>query len=141
MLDRIRERTRIGSSRAGAKSQRRVTRREREDRQKRLLYIATGVAGVVVILALLVGAAYQYYFYPRSEVASVNGDKIERRDYWKVRELQLRQNLAQISQQYQITQPDQRPQLEQQAQEIQTELDDLRGADLRDAVLSDAVLR
>lgn len=136
MLDRIRERARIGVSRPGARPQRRVTRHEREERQKRLLYIATGVAGAVVILALLVGASYQYYFYPRGAVASVNGKKIERRDYWKVRELQLRQNLAQISQQYQITQPDQRAKLEQQAQTIQTELNDIRGADLAEDTLS-----
>jgi len=136
MLERIRDRARSGLNRSGAQSQRRVTRHEREERQKRLLYIATGVAGVVVILALLVGAAYQYYFYPRGAVASVNGQDIERRDYWKVRGLQLRQNLAQISQQYQITPADQRPQLEQQAQEIQDELDDLRGADLAEDTIS-----
>lgn len=136
MLDRIRERARIGGSQSAAGSKRRVTRREREDRQKRILYLATGIAGAVVILALLVGAAYQYYFYPRSAVASVNGEKIERRDYWKVRELQLRQDLAQISQQYQFAQPDQRPQLEQRAQTINDELADVRGAKLAEDTIS-----
>jgi len=136
MLDGIRERARNVFSRSGAQPQRRVTRREREDRQKRLLYIATGIAGAVVIIALVVGASYQYYFYPRSAVATVNGTKIERRDYWMVRGLQLRQNLAQLNQQYQMTQPDQRPQLEQQAQTITDELKDVRGAALAEDTIS-----
>jgi len=136
MLDRFRERIRPGGSQTASRQARRVTRREREERQQRLLYLAAGIAGAVVIVALIVGAAYQYYFYPHGTIASVNGTDIQRRDYWKVRGLQLRQNLAQISQQYQITSADQRPQLEQQAAEIQAELDDLRGADLAEDTLS-----
>jgi parvulin-like peptidyl-prolyl isomerase len=88
-----------------------------------MLYIIAGAAAAIVIVVLLVGVAYQYYFYPNHAVASVNGDKITRSDYWKVRGLQLRQNIAQLSQQMQFVSADQQTQIQQQIQDAQTELD------------------
>ena len=135
MRDRIRNRTQPASGTTA----RRVTRMEREARQQRLLYIITGIAAAVVVTALLAGAAYQYYFYPRGALASVNGDEIQRRDYWKVRGLQLRQNIAQLSQQFQFTQPDQQPQIQQQIQQAQAELTDVRDAPVSQDTLSNMV--
>jgi parvulin-like peptidyl-prolyl isomerase len=108
-------------------------------RQQRLLYITAGAAAAIVIVVLLVGAAYQYYFYPNHALASVNGDKITRSDYWKVRELQLRQNIAQLSQQMQFVSADQQTQIQQQIQTAQTELNDVRGASVAEDTLSSMV--
>ena len=93
MLDRIRNRIRPATPARGkttASRQRRISRREREARQRQLLYFGAAVAGTVAVVALLVGAFYTYYWQPREDIATVNGQDIERRDYWKVRELVLR---------------------------------------------------
>ncbi|HUG14721.1 MAG TPA: peptidylprolyl isomerase [Thermomicrobiales bacterium] len=120
----------------GVPRQRHVSRRERELRQRRILYAFTALAGAVVILALVVGASYQYYFLPRQTLASVNGEDIQRRDYWMVRELVLRQNIAQISQQLQFTPEGQREQLSQQIQAAQVELEDVEGAPINAETLA-----
>ena len=94
MMDRIRSRVRPDTGRPAIARQRRSSRRERELQQRRLLYIGTGVVGVLAVLVLIGGAAYQYYFLPRQDLATVNGEAIERRDYWKVRHLQLSQQIV-----------------------------------------------
>jgi parvulin-like peptidyl-prolyl isomerase len=143
MLDRIRiQLRRLAGHDVGPRGvvrQRHVSRRERELRQRRMLYIFTAVAGTVVILALIIGTSYQYYFFPRQTLATVNGDDIQRRDYWKVRELVLRQNIAQLSQQAQFTPEGQRDQLIQQIQTAQVELEDVQGASVNAETLAGMV--
>ena len=102
-----------------------MTRREKEHRQRQLLLLFTGVAAVIVILALAIGAFYQYYWFPRQTVASVNGTEIRRIDYMKVRNYQIRQEIAQVSQQLQTAQPDQQPQIQARIGLLQEELADL----------------
>jgi parvulin-like peptidyl-prolyl isomerase len=132
MIDRFRERVRprVGSQSVarGMTRQRHMSRREREHRQRQLLYIFTAIAGAIVIVSLVVGASYQYYFYPRQVLASVNGQEIQRRDYWKVRELQLRQDIAQQAQQLQFMPSDQAEQIRQSITIAQQELEDVPGA-------------
>lgn len=144
MMDRIRNRVRPDTGRPDTgrpaiARQRRVSRRERELQQRRLLYIGTAVVGVLAVVILLGGAAYQYYFYPRQDLASVNGEAIERRDYWKVRELQLRQQVAQLSQQYQFVSSDQQPQVLQRIQDASAELQDVQGAPVSSDTLATMV--
>ncbi|MEX2314182.1 MAG: SurA N-terminal domain-containing protein, partial [Thermomicrobiales bacterium] len=139
MMDRIRSRVRPGAGQPAIARQRRTSRRERELRQRRLLYIGTGVVGVLAVLILIGGAAYQYYFYPRQDLASVNGKAIERRDYWKVRNVQLRQQFAQISQQYQFVPADQQPELQQRLTLISEELEDVEGAPVASDTLATMV--
>lgn len=144
MLDRIRNRFRpepqpATGKRAHAARPRRVSRREREAKQRRLLYIVTGVAGAVVLVALIAGASYQYFFYPRHALATVNGEKITRSDYWKVREVQLRQNMAQLQSQLQFASGDQATQLQQQLALAQAELNNIRDAPVSSETLGDMV--
>ncbi len=136
MIDRIRSRVRPAASQPAIARQRRTSRRDREMQQRRLLYIGTAVVGVLAVLILLGGAAYQYYLFPRQDLASVNGEEIERRDYWKVRNVQLRQQVAQLSQQYQFVSADQQPQLLQRIQEASVELEDVEGADISSDTLA-----
>lgn len=144
MLERIRNRFRpepepaVGK-RARAVRPRRISRREREARQRRLLYIATGIAGAVVVVALIAGASYQYIIYPRHALASVNGENITRREYWKVREVQLRQNMAQLQSQIQFASGDQVTQLQQQLQLAQAELSNIRDAPVSAETLGDMI--
>lgn len=144
MLERIRNRVRpepepaVGK-RARAARPRRVSRREREARQRRLLYIVTAVAGAVVVVALIAGASYQYIIYPRHALASVNGEKIQRSEYWKVREVQLRQNMAQLQSQLQFASGDQATQLQQQLGLAQAELSNVRDAPVSSETLGDMI--
>jgi parvulin-like peptidyl-prolyl isomerase len=133
MIDRIRDRVRPaagpqGAGRGAATRQRHMSRREREHRQRQMLYAFTAIAGLIVIVALVWGASYQYYFYPRQVLASVDGQEIERRDYWKVRELQLRQNIAQQLQQMQFMPAEQQQSIQQSILIAQEELEDVPGA-------------
>ncbi len=128
MMDRIRSRVRPDAGQPAIARQRRTSRRERELQQRRLLYIGTGVVGVLAVLILIGGAAYQYYFLPRQDLATVNGEAIERQDYWKVRHLQLNQEVAQLSQQYQFVSADQQPEILERIQAASLELEDVEGA-------------
>ncbi len=139
MMDRIRSRVRPDAGRPAIARQRRSSRRERELQQRRLLYIGTGVVGVLAVLILIGGAAYQYYFLPRQDLATVNGEAIERRDYWKVRHLQLSQQIAQLSQQYQFVSADQQPEILQRIQDATVELDDIEGAPVASDTLATMV--
>jgi len=139
MMDRIRSRTRPDAGRPAIARQRRTSRRERELQQRRLLYIGTAVVGVLAVLILLGGAAYQYYFYPRQDLASVNGEAIERDEYWKVRDVQLRQQVAQLSQQYQFVSADQQPELLERIQSASLELEDVEGAPIASDTLATMV--
>lgn len=121
MLDRFRSR---GSS-ADATPRRHLTRREKEHQQRQLLLIGTGIAAAVVVLALAIGAFYQYFWFPRQTVASVNGTEIRRSDYMKVRNYQIRQEIARLSQQMQTAQADQQPQMQASLTQLQQELANL----------------
>lgn len=99
-----------------------MTRREREHRQRQLLLLFTGVAAFVVVLALAIGAFYQYYWFPRQTLASVNGTEIRRSEYMKVRGYEIRQEFAQLSQQLQFAQADQQPQMQARLAQLQEEL-------------------
>jgi parvulin-like peptidyl-prolyl isomerase len=95
--------------------------------------------GVIAIAALVGGAVYQYWLLPRQDLATVNGDTVERRDYWKVRGLQLRQNVAQLQQQISFTPADQQPQIQQQITDALEELDNVEDAPIASDTLASMV--
>jgi hypothetical protein len=120
MIDRVRL---WFASRTGRNSRRRhVSRREREETQRRLLIIGISIAAIVLVVVLSAGAFYQYVYLPRESLASVNGDKITRGDYWKVRKLDLLNQVSQYSQIAQFSTGDQATQYQNLAQQAQTEL-------------------
>ena len=123
MLDRFRSRGGPGP----AAPRRHLTRREKEHRQRQMLLIGTGVAAAIVVLALVIGAVYQFVWFPRQSIASVDGTEIRRSDYVKVRSYNIRQEIARLSQQVQTAQPDQQPQMQARLTQLQEELRDLDG--------------
>lgn len=129
MLDRIRG-LRGSDSGPGGARQRHVTRREREHRQRQLLIIFTGVAAVVVVLALLIGAFYQYFWFPRQTIASVNGTEIRQVDYIKMRKYLVLQENARLSQQIQTASQEQVPQMQARLAMLQQEFNDLDDGDV-----------
>lgn len=134
MLDRIRSRVGLGGDSvrgSGARTpERHLTRREREHRQRQLLLLFTGVAALIVVLALAIGAFYQYFWLPRQTLASVNGTEIRRSEYLKVRGYEIRQEFAQLSQQLQFAQADQQPQMQARLAQLQQELAALEDGDV-----------
>lgn len=107
----------------GRKGPRRhVSRREREEAQRRLLIVGIAVVAVVLVVVLSAGAFYQYIYLPRETLASVNGHKIARGDYWKVRKLDLLNQVSQYSQIAQFSSGNQATQYQNLAQQAQTEL-------------------
>jgi len=120
MIDRVRLWL---ASRTGRNSRRRhVSRREREEAQRRLLIIGISIAAIVLVAVLSAGAFYQYVYLPRESLASVNGVKITRGDYWKVRKLDLLNQVSQYSQIAQFSTGSQATQYQNLAQQAQTEL-------------------
>lgn len=88
----------------GGRDRRRVSRREREQRQRRYLIIGMiAVASLVGIIALASSLNY-YVLEPNGTVANVNGQNITRADYWKVRRNALLDRLQQYAFQGQLGQ-------------------------------------
>ncbi len=96
---------------------RRLSRRDRELRQRRILLVSMLSVTALVGLLLVGGALYEYGFRPREVLATVNGYEIRRGDYWKMRRYSL---LNQIRQ-YQFFAA-QNPQYAAQIQQLQREL-------------------
>ena len=55
-------------------------------------------------------ALNEYFLKPRAVLASVNGVEIRRRDYWKVRSVELVNQVNQYTQFSQMVDPSQQPQ-------------------------------
>lgn len=120
MLDRIR--IWFAKVTGRSTSTRRISRREREESQRRLLIIGISITAIVLVVVLSGGAFYQYIYYPGQTLASVNGSKISRRDYWKVRKLDLVNQVAQYSQMAQYATGSQATQYQSLAQQAHAQL-------------------
>lgn len=112
-----------GDDRGLLQQPRRVSRREREARQRRILLAAMATVTASVLLLLVGGALYDYVIIPRQTLATVNGTTIRREDYWKQRRFSL---ISQI-QQYQFFAA-QNPQYASFVQQLQRELPQVRQA-------------
>ena len=104
-------------------SQSRQSRRDRELRQRRILFITMGVVTAAVVLLLVGGALREFVLLPRESLAGVNGTTITRGDYWKYR----RYSLLQQIQQYQFFAA-QDPQYQTYVQQLQTQLTTVKTA-------------
>jgi parvulin-like peptidyl-prolyl isomerase len=62
-------------------SKKELSRREREERQKRMLYIAGGIVLAAIVLVLGFGLYQEYIVKPSSPVATVAGQPISTREY------------------------------------------------------------
>src|SRR6476620_6510584 len=106
-----------GSRRDQFASQQRTSRRDKELRQRRFLYITMAVVTVAVVALLAGGSIWEFVIQPRQTLASVNGTNISRSDYWKYR----RYSLLQQIQQYQFF-AGQDPQYQTYVQQLQSQL-------------------
>lgn len=137
MIDRIRQLFR--SRRATSYNRRRVSRREQEEFRRKLVIIGVSAAALILIVILAVGALYQYIYLPNQSLASVNGHKISRSDYWKVRKLSLINQIQQYSQIAQYSSGDQATQYQQLAQQAQQQLQTVQSDPVDSATVSQMV--
>lgn len=77
---------------------RRVSRREREAKRQRQIRWAVGLAAAAVLAVLVGFATYDYIVKPRQVLATVDGTRIRREDYWKYRKLELYNQFVQYTQ-------------------------------------------
>ncbi len=98
-------------------TQQRTSRRDKELRQRRFLYITMAVVTVAVVALLAGGSIWEFVVQPRQTLAAVNGTNISRSDYWKYR----RYSLLQQIQQYQFF-AGQDPQYQTYVQQLQSQL-------------------
>jgi parvulin-like peptidyl-prolyl isomerase len=118
-------------------SQRRISRRERENRQRRQLYIGLAIAAVLSVVIIAGFALNEYFIKPRAVLASVNGVEIRRRDYWKVRSVDLINQVNQYNQFAQLVDASQQQQYLTLAQQAASELDTVWGStSIDDATLT-----
>ena len=130
---------RPGSQPAIPVRKRRISRREREARQQRQLRWLVTIAGVVAVAILAIGLTNEYIIKPSTVLATVDGTKIRRRDYWKVRATELVNEISQNQQfaEFVATDQQQQQQYLSQAQNAADELDNLEGStDVDDATLA-----
>jgi parvulin-like peptidyl-prolyl isomerase len=113
---------------AAPQKKRRVSRREREARQRRILYWGMGIATGLIVLVLGVGLVNEYFIKPRHVLATVDGTDIRRRDYWKVRSVDLINQVSLYQQYAQLSDQSQQQQYLSLAQQAAAELDDLWGS-------------
>ncbi len=111
----------------GRGAPRRLSRREREARQRKILFISMSVLGVLLLFIIGFGTLRYYYLIPHQVIATVNSHKIIQSDYWKVRRNTLLDRLQQYSFQAQSGQGDAQ-QIQLAAQSAQNEITNIRSA-------------
>lgn len=104
-----------------------MSRREREARQRRRLLLGMTIAGALVALVLIGGIVNEYVIKPRTVLATVGGTEIRRRDYWKVRAIDLYEQANQYQQFAQFVGPDQQQQYLQLAAQAQQDFQNVWG--------------
>lgn len=119
---------------------RRVSRKARDDKRTHRLYITLAVVGFAIIAMISVGALNEYYLKPRKVLASVEGEDITRRDYWKYREHTLINQTLQYQQFAQFVEGQQQQQYLSLAQQAQAQLEDVwNSTSVDDTTLSQMV--
>jgi parvulin-like peptidyl-prolyl isomerase len=122
---------------APAPKKRRVSRKQRDDQRTRRLYIALAVVGVAIVVLVSGAALNEYFLKPRKVLASVEGEDITRRDYWKYREHTLINQALQYQQTAAVMSGQQQQQYLALAQQAQAQLQDVWGStEVDDATLS-----
>ncbi|MBX5445108.1 peptidylprolyl isomerase [Sphaerobacter sp.] len=116
-----------------------MSRREREEHRQRMVILGVVVAGVLLVGILAAGAIYQYLYLPNQTLASVNGVEIKRADYWKMRKLELLNQVQQYSQIAQLTQGEQSVQYQQLAEQALAQLDSVESDPVESTTVSQMV--
>ncbi len=99
-----------------------------------------GIAGALIIVLLAGFSLNEYWIKPRHVMATVDGTKIRRKDYWKVRSYDLLNQASQFQQLAQFSDAEQQSQYQQLAQQALIELDDVWGStDTNDTTLQKMV--
>ncbi|MGH2548865.1 MAG: peptidylprolyl isomerase [Thermomicrobiales bacterium] len=108
---------------------RRVSRREKEAKRQKLIRYGIGLAAAAVIAVLLGFAVNEYIVKPRAVLATVEGTRIRREDYWRYRSMDL-YNQVVTYQQYStyVTDSSQQQQYLALAQQAQANLKDVWGS-------------
>lgn len=107
----------------------RISRHERDLKRQKRLKLAVGITAAAVLAILLSFGIYDYVVKPRQVLATVQGTKIRREDYWKYRSYVLYNQAAQYQQYASLVQdPSQQQQYLAMAQQAQTELQDIWGS-------------
>lgn len=101
---------------------RRVPRRELERRRERAALIGVATVLAIVVVLLGGGAVYQYWYLPSQVVVRVNGEPITRADYWKMRKLELLNQVSQYQQLANLTTGQQSAQYQQLADQARRQL-------------------
>ena len=121
MRQQVRQRLRW-PSRPAMPARRRLSRREREQLQQRIAVAVVALAMVIVVALLGIGAVYQYVYLPRQVLVVVNGEAITRQDYWKMRKLELLNQVSQYRQLANLTTGQQSLQYQQLADQAEQQL-------------------
>lgn len=80
--------------------------RERDRQRHRVLYMGIGAALGLALLLIIAGAVYQFAYVPNSTVATVAGERIITKDFWRRMRLERSQlqnqliNMQQLQQQF-----------------------------------------
>ena len=106
----------------------RVSRRQKDEQNTRILYGVLGAAAIVIALVLVGQAVNQYYLTPRKVLATVNGSEITREDYWKYRSNVLVNQISQYQQYASFFQGEQQQQYLAMAQQASAQLDEVWGS-------------
>ncbi|MHB8646493.1 MAG: peptidylprolyl isomerase [Thermomicrobiales bacterium] len=117
----------LAASPTGPEVRRRLSRRQREARQRKMLFVSMSVLGALLLFIVGFGTLRFYYLIPHEVIATVNNHKIIRSDYWKVRRNTLLDRLQQYSFQAQSGQGNAQ-QIQLQAQSAQNEIANIRSA-------------
>ncbi|CAN5763725.1 peptidylprolyl isomerase [soil metagenome] len=118
----------VNKNTAPPAKRRRISRKERDDKRTRRLYIALAVVGFAIIAMISAGALNEYFLKPRKVLASVEGEDITRRDYWKYREHTLINQALQYQQFAMVVEGQQQQQYLSLAQQAQAQLEDVWGS-------------
>lgn len=121
------------SSSEKSQPRKRVSRRQKDEQNTRILYGVLGAAALVIALVLVGQAVNQYYLTPRKVLATVNGSEITREDYWKYRSNVLVNQISQYQQYATYFSGEQQQQYLAMAQQASAQLDEVWGSKDTDA--------
>ena len=106
----------------------RISRHEQEVKRERIIKTGIAIAAAAVILVLAYGALNTYVLIPNKTLATVNGVKITRKDYWKGRTVDLVDQARQYEQFASFVPPDQAQQYLSMAQSAVDSIPDVWGS-------------
>ncbi|MEZ4496489.1 MAG: SurA N-terminal domain-containing protein [Thermomicrobiales bacterium] len=114
---------------------------KREAKRQKQLRWGVGLAAVAVLAVLLGFATWDYIVKPRQVLATVDGTRIRREDYWKFRRLELYQQMSQYSQYSQlVSDQSQAQQYQSLALQAQAQFDTVWGStDVNDSTLQQMI--